>query len=42
MEEVRFPEWDQLSLSHAVVDPFWSYDVKLGLLDYSFDVECCQ
>jgi hypothetical protein len=42
MEEVLLPEWDKFSFSHAVEDPLWSYDVKLGLLDDPFDVECCE
>ena len=42
MEEVFFPEWDQLASSYAVINPLRSYNVKLGLLDDPFDVDGCR
>jgi hypothetical protein len=42
MEEVLFPKRNQLAFSNAVVDPLWSYDVELGLLDDPFNVERCK
>ena len=41
MEEILFSEWNEFTFSYAVVNPLWSNDVKIGLLDDSFDVECC-
>ena len=42
MEEILFPEWDQLAPSYAVMDPLWSDDVELCFLDDPFDIERCQ